>query len=189
MDQAPYSHMSKGSFLIASPELDRGLYSRSVILLCEHNPGGSFGLVINKPLNVQLPEEITASQELTNPNIGILSAGTIQPSQMMLLHSDSSIPDQTLKICEGVFLGGDLEFLQEHLSNKEGPHIRLCFGYSAWGAGQLEREFLAGAWFLHPASELFVFHTPPQKVWRSVLRSMGGKYATLAMIPDDLSLN
>ena len=185
----PYAQISKGSFLIASPEVDKGLYARSVILLCEHNPGGSFGLIINKPLEIDLPEDIINPEELDNEKVSILSGGTVQPGQMMLLHSNETIPDQTLKICTGVFLGGNLEFLQEEVVNQNTSHIRLCFGYSAWAAGQLEREFLAGAWFLHPASDLYVFETPPQKIWRSVLKEMGGKYAVLATMPDDLSLN
>ncbi|NGX48150.1 MAG: hypothetical protein K1000chlam3_01540, partial [Chlamydiae bacterium] len=46
----PYSELSKGSFLIASPEIDAGIYFRSVVLICEHTPSGSFGLIINKPV-------------------------------------------------------------------------------------------------------------------------------------------
>lgn len=185
----PYSPVSKGSFLIASPEVDKGLYSRSVILLCEHNPGGSFGLIINKPLEIELPEELINAKEINNDKISILSGGTIQPNQMMLLHSNHTIPDQTLKVCNGVFLGGNLEFLQEEVIAQTQSDIRLCFGYSAWSAGQLERELLAGAWFLHPASDAYVFNTPPEKIWKSILKDMGGDYAILSTMPNDLSLN
>ena len=108
---------------------------------------------------------------------------------MMLLHTAESIPQQTLKICEGVFLGGDLQFLQEVLTDQNGPEIHLCFGYSGWGAGQLEREFLDGHWFIHPASSRFIFQTPAEKLWQTLLREMGGKYASLSMIPEDLSVN
>lgn len=181
--------ITKGTFLIGAPDLKRGLYSRSVVLLCEHNMGGSFGLVINKPLDMDFPTELLPLDDLANQNIILLAGGTIQPNQMILLHSSTSVPDHTLNVCEGVFLGGNLEFLQKEMSEADGAHIRLCFGYSAWGAGQLEREILSGAWFLHPATDEYVFKTPPAKIWQSLLQSMGGKYATLSMIPEDLSLN
>ncbi len=182
--------LAKGTFLIGAPDdLDRGLYARSVILLCEHNAGGSFGLVINKPLNMEFPEEIIPSAERENPNMALLCGGTLQPNQMILLHSDDTLPDETLHVCDGVFLGGNLEFLQKQMTSSDGSHLRLCFGYSAWGPGQLERELLSGVWFTHPANEEFVFKTPPDKIWTSLLKSMGGKYATLSMIPEDLSLN
>lgn len=184
----PYAHLTKGTFLVASPDL-QGAYFRAVLILCEHSSSGSFALMINKPLEIELPEDIINLKQLANPKVQIRSGGPIQPNQMMLLHSSDTQPEQTLKLCEGVFLGGDLQFLQEAVSNLEGPYIRLCFGYAGWGAGLLEREFMNGGWFLHPASARHVFETPHEKVWQSVLRDMGGKYASLSMIPEDLSLN
>ncbi len=185
----PYSHLNKGSFLIASPEINGGLYFRAVIIVCEHSPAGSFGLIVNKPLEVELPEEILNAKEFVNPNVQMRSGGPIQPNQMMLLHSSDKLPDQTLNLCDGVYLGGDLQFLQEGVADANGSPLRLCFGYCGWAAGQLEREFLSGDWFLHPASAKHLFETPPEKLWQTILREMGGKYTTLSMIPEDLSLN
>ncbi len=189
MQPVPYSQLTKGSFLIASPDIDSGIYFRSVLLICEHSPTGSFGLIINKNLEIELPEEIINVKEISNPNVQIRAGGPLQPTQMMLLHSSEDLGEQVLKVCEGVYLGGDLQFLQESIADKNGPDIRLCFGYCGWTVGQLEREFLSGQWFLHPANAKHVFETPSDKVWQAVLREMGGKYATLSMMPEDLSLN
>lgn len=189
MTKLPYSQLSKGTFLIASPEVDSGFYFRSILLLCEHNASGSFALAINKALEMQLPEEILNPNEAANPRVKILAGGHLQPTQMMLLHSSDQLGEQALKICDGVYLGGDLTFLQESIHDSNGPHVRLCFGYSGWGPGQLEHEFLIGNWFIHPATAQHVFETPPEKLWQLLLREMGGKYATLSMIPEDLSLN
>lgn len=189
MKPIPYSHIEKGTFLVATPDVEAGLFFRSVILICEHNTTGSFGLIINKKLNIELPEDIVSNGTIQNPRASIQTGGPLQTNQMMLLHSSPGISEQTLKVTEGVFLGGDLQFLQEAVSNSQGPDIRLCFGYTGWGAGHLEREFLDGGWFLAPASAKYVFHQNPEKVWQLVLKEMGGKYAALAMIPEDLSLN
>jgi putative transcriptional regulator len=189
MDSLSYSHLTKGTFLIASPDVDMGVYYRGVLLLCEHSSGGSFALTINKPLEVELPEDLLNLKTVANPRIQVRAGGPIQPNQMMLIHSSDQLPEQTLKICDGVYLGGDLQFLQEAMNSSNGPYIHLCFGYAGWGAGQLEREFMSGGWFLCPASARHVFETPPEKLWQTLLREMGGKYATLSMIPEDLSLN
>ena len=189
MEKPPYSHLAKGTLLIASPEIDAGMYHRAVLLLCEHSSSGSFALMINKPLEVELPEDLLDLKQLANPRVLIRAGGPMQPNQMMLLHSSNKIPEQTLQVCDGVYLGGDIQFLQEAVASSNGPHICLCFGYAAWGAAQLESEFMAGGWFLHPASARFVFETPAEKIWQTVLREMGGKYSTLSMIPEDLSLN
>jgi putative transcriptional regulator len=185
----PYSQIQKGTFLIATPDIDTGFFFRGVILVCEHNANGSFGLLVNKPLDIELPEEIINIHQLSNPHISIRAGGPVQTNQMMLLHSSDQIENQTLKVCEGVYLGGDLQFLHESILNTNGPFIHLCFGYAGWGSAQLEREFLDGHWFLCPANARHLFFTPPEKLWQSLLRELGGKYATLSMIPEDLSLN
>lgn len=189
MENLPYSQIQRGTLLIASPDLEGGIFFRSVILVCEHTSNGSFGLVVNKALNLELPEEIININTLANQRVGIRAGGPVQTNQMMLLHSSGQIPNQTLEVCEGVYLGGDLQFLQEVLTDEHGPDINLCFGYSGWAGGQLEREYLDGNWFIFPASARYIFRTPPDKLWSTLLKDMGGKYATLSMIPEDLSLN
>ena len=148
----PYSQIQKGSFLIATPDIENGIFFRSVILICEHNANGSFGLIVNKHIELDLPKEILNIQNLENANVKILAGGPIQTNQMMLLHTSNTIPKQTLKICDDIYLGGDLQFLQDTLTNKSGPEISLCFGYAGWGSAQLEREFLDGHWLIFPAS-------------------------------------
>lgn len=189
MEILPYSQIQKGTFLIATPDIDSGIFFRAVVLVCEHNPNGSFGLVINKSLDLELPEEIINIHNLANPHVGIRAGGPVQTNQMMLLHTSDSIPNQTLQVCDGVYLGGDLQFLQETITDASGPDIYLCFGYAGWGAGQLEREFLDGSWFLFNSTKEHIFHIPPEKIWQNLLREMGGKYASLSMIPEDLSVN
>ncbi len=189
MEPIIYSQIQKGTLLIATPDIEEGFFFRGVILVCEHNMNGSFGLLINKALELELPEDILHTDQLVNPRVGIRAGGPIQTNQMMLLHNFSQLTHQTLKICEDVYLGGDLQFLQEAVSNPNGPSIHLCFGYAGWSAGQLEREFLDGHWFLFPCATQYVFETPPEKLWQTLLRQMGGKYASLSMIPEDLSVN
>jgi putative transcriptional regulator len=189
MESIPYSHLEKGTFLIATPDVESGIFFRSVLLLCEHSPNGSFGIIVNKSLELELPEEILSMEQLNNPRVSIRAGGPVQTNQMMLLHSSKSIPEQTIEICNDVYLGGDLQFLQEAIVDPNGPNLRLCFGYAGWQAGQLEREFLDGGWFIYPANSKHIFEMPPEKLWQALLRELGGHYATLSMIPEDLSLN
>ena len=138
MEHIPYSQIQKGTLLIASPDVDMGPFFRNVVLVCEHTQGGSFGLVINKSLDMEVSEDIINIQQLANPNVSVRAGGPLQTNQMMLLHTSDNIPQQTLNICEGVYLGGDLDFLQEMIADENCPPIDLCFGYVGWGAGQLE---------------------------------------------------
>ncbi len=182
-----YSQLTKGTFLISSPEIESGIFYRSVILLCEHNLSGSLGLIINKDIDFELGENIIELEDLSNPNVELRAGGPVQMNQMLVLHDREE--EQSNSIIKGVSLGGDLEFLQEGLLDPEGPKIRLLFGYSTWAAGQLEKEFLNGMWFVCKGSEKYVFETSVDSVWREILKEMGGRYASLSMIPEDLSLN
>jgi putative transcriptional regulator len=179
----------KGCFLIANPEIENPLFFRGVMLICEHNASGSFALLINKPLDLELPEELVNLASAANKNISIRAGGPVQTNQMMLLHSLKSEQQQLLAVTEGVYLGGDIQFLHELIEDEHSPHVFLCFGYAGWATGQLEREFLDGSWFLYPATPELVFETPPEALWSTLLLRMGGKYATLSTIPEDPSVN
>jgi hypothetical protein len=43
--------------------------------------------------------------------------------------------------------------------------------------------------FLHPASKELLFDVAPEHLWQHVLRDMGSKYASLSMIPENLTIN
>jgi putative transcriptional regulator len=189
IEQIPYSDLKKGTFLIASPEINSGLFFRSVVLLCEHSSIGSFGLITNKPLEVDLPEDLIPNLELTNTPIQVRAGGPTQPHQLIFLHSLGKQDHTHLEVCEGVYLGGDLDFLQEDSTSEDFSSILMYLGYSTWEGGALEQEFMQGAWFLQSASKKHIFETPPNVMWQTILREMGGKYKTLSMMPDNLELN
>ena len=112
MESVPYSTIQRGTFLIATPDIDSGLFFRSVVLVCEHNIGGSFGLIINRSVDLELPEEIFHLREMNNPHVSVRASGPVQTNQMMLLHTAAEKPtgQEMLSICENVWLGGDLHF-------------------------------------------------------------------------------
>jgi putative transcriptional regulator len=179
----------KGDFLIANPEIENPLFFRGVMLICEHNISGSFALLINKPLHLELPEEIINLTSSANKNISIRAGGPVQTNQMMLLHSINAPKQQLLNVTEGVYLGGDIQFLHELLEDENEPNVFLCFGYAGWANGQLEKEVLEGSWFTSPATKELIFNADPKQLWRQLLLQMGGKYATLSTIPEDPSMN
>ena len=189
MDNPPLSSLKKGTFLIASPEINEGIFFRSVVLLCDHTPVGSIGLIINKPIEIEIPSDILSQEDLRRANIHIRIGGPNEPNQMMLIHSVKNEREKYIEICEGVYLGGNLEFIQEAATEPSPPPVLMCLGYGGWGVDFLEREFLGGICFTPPASKEHIFETPPETLWQTLLKEMGGKYKTLSLIPSDLELN
>ena len=49
---------SRGKLLISEPFLNDYFFKRSVVLLAEHNEEGSFGVIMNKPINTKFNEVI-----------------------------------------------------------------------------------------------------------------------------------
>jgi putative transcriptional regulator len=67
--------------------------------------------------------------------------------------------------------------------------VRVFAGYSGWGAGQLEVEIGAGAWFVVDALPADTLTEDPEDLWRMVLRRQSGRLAIFAACPDDPTLN
>jgi putative transcriptional regulator len=185
MSQIPYADLKKGTFLVASPNIVSGIFYRSVVLLCDHSSIGSFGLIVNKPLELDFENDFFGLSG-ANSTVEVRAGGPNQPSQVILLQDQELGGEASLKIAEGIYLNGDVDAMQE---GESFPKTLLCFGYGGWASGVLEREFLKGAWFLCPARKEDLFDTPPDKLWQTLLRNMGGKYKTLSMMPEDLELN
>ncbi len=179
----------KGSLLIATPNTVDELYKQSVVLICEYTTYGSFGLILNKPFVLDAEQPHFDLSEIVHLKESLRIGGSMQQNQLMLLHASHKHRDQTLKVTDGVYLGGDFPFLQELLKDEPDSSLLLCFGYTGWTAGELEKQFLDDLWYLHPASKTLIFETPPEKLWRETLSSMGGNYKNISMIPSDLTLN
>lgn len=181
--------LNKGTFLVANPELQQGIYYQSVVLLCEFTPMGSFGLMINKPCDAEMQGDIPLFDNLPKQKIQFRLGGSIQPSQIMLLHTCDKHPDQTLPILDGVFLGGDVDFLQNALQSDNCPEILLCFGYTGWAAGDLEKEVSNEHWYPTTGSRDWVFSTTATSLWQTALSDMGKDFRHFTQIPDDLTQN
>ena len=90
---------------------------------------------------------------------------------MMLVDSSDQLPDLTLKLSDRLFLGGEIfNFFKRAITDPNGPAVPTLFWILRLGPWQLEHEFMAGMWFICPASAHHVFETPPEKLWQTILR-------------------
>ena len=184
----PYSHLTKGSFSLPAPISIR-IYFRSVIIICEHSPSGSFGLIVNKSLDVELPEELINVKEFVNPNVQIRAGGPIQPNQMMLLHRLTKFRSDPQAV-RGCLSGWRPAISSGNRRQCEWAcHPPLFWLLRLGRRAARKRIFKRGMVFPFRILCKHIFQTPPEKIWQTILREMGGKYATLSMIPEDLSLN
>lgn len=186
---AEFTKSLKGQLLLDSGLLTGSFFHRTVVLLCQHDAEGAFGLVLNRSSGNKVGDALEADLSDRLKDQTLYMGGPVQPTALSYLHSDSFLPDAN--VMSNVSLGHSVDALME-LGESYSPsqHIRLFAGYSGWGAGQLEDELKRDAWITCAASMDIIFHPDPRDLWREVLRQMKNpRYRLLAESPDDLSWN
>ena len=178
----------KGQLLLDSGQL-HGFFRRTVVLICQHDAEGAFGLVLNRGTGNKAGEMIVADLPAGLKESPLFLGGPVQPTALSYLHSDEFIPDAN--VLPNLTLGHSLDSLMD-VAESFSPtkKIRLFAGYAGWSGGQLDDEMRRKAWLTHPASLELVFETTPEDLWRVVLTRKGGwRNKLLSSIPEDLSWN
>ena len=161
---------------------------RTVVLLCEHNREGSFGLVLNRPYDHTLADLITG---LENHPLPVYYGGPVQQDTLHFLHQLPEAIEGGQEILPGVFWGGNFETVTQLLREDalDADKIRFYIGYSGWSSGQLESELEEKSWLTVQGSRRLAFHPRPDAIWKDALREMGGPYEQLINYPIDPQLN
>jgi putative transcriptional regulator len=164
-------------FLIAMPGLEDPNFFHSVTYICEHNDEGALGLVVNRPLNMQLGEilqHVQLSQaEPEARQIQVHLGGPVQQDRGFVLHEPLGEWDATLKVTDRIGITSSMDILQA-IARNEGPERTLItLGYAGWGAGQLEQEMAENAWLSGPAHPDILFETPDEERWKAAAASLG----------------
>jgi putative transcriptional regulator len=179
----------QGQLLLDSGELGGSFFARTVVLICQHDAEGAFGLVLNRLTGNQVGEALVADLPDRLKVSPLHLGGPVQPTALSFLHTEVFLPDAN--VLPNLNLGRSLDSLLE-LGDAFGPErkVKIFAGYAGWSAGQLEAELQRQAWLTHPASLELVFETPPEQLWSKILKTKGGaRNKLLAQMPDDLSRN
>ena len=179
----------QGKLLLDSGQLGGSFFQRTVILVCQHNAEGAFGLVLNRTVGKTVGDLIIADLPEPLKTAPLYLGGPVQPGALSYLHTDSFIPEADVlpNLALGHSLDDLLEIGEEFSATKK---VRMFAGYSGWSPGQLENEMKRKSWLTFPASVELIFETPPEQLWQKVLQSKGGwKNKLLSQMPEDLSWN
>jgi putative transcriptional regulator len=178
----------KGQLLLDSGDLRGSFFNRSVVLICQHDDQGAFGLVLNQTSPNKVGEVLVADLPEAIKEQTLYLGGPVQTSALSYLHSDTFLPDAN--VMPNLSLGHSLEELVDLAQSfATTQQIRLFAGYAGWSPGQLESELKRKAWLTHPATIDLVFRADPSDLWNEILRVKGWKYRLIASAPEDLSLN
>ena len=160
--------------LIAMPTLADPNFHRSVVLLCDHDEQGAFGVVVNHRLDV--PMSAVCAEAGISWEAGtaakVYRGGPVDPHRGWLLHDSSESFEGTRRVADGLSLSVSLDGLGAYAA-APGGHFRLMLGYAGWGPKQLDLEVIQGAWLTGPVDAGLLFETPADQMWRKAMAMVG----------------
>ncbi len=69
------------------------VFHQTVVLICQHDDEGAFGLILNRSSGSKVGELIVADLPDTLKDAPLFLGGPVQPGALSFLHADNFIPD------------------------------------------------------------------------------------------------
>jgi len=178
---------SQGKVLISEPFTNDYYFKRSVVLLADHNDEGSFGMVFNKPLYINLNELIKDFPKIDAP---LYLGGPVKTDSLFYIHKFSEITN-CIKINEGLYWGGDIDSIKEMIIAEKfnRNNIRFFVGYAGWSPKQLDEELRANSWVVTRVQTDLLLNEAPATIWNKIVMNMGADYAHWVNFPVNPSMN
>ncbi|MDN5858731.1 MAG: YqgE/AlgH family protein [Pseudonocardia sp.] len=184
--------VAPGSLLVAGPGLADPNFRRTVVYLIEHRAGGSLGVVLNRPSEVQVRDVLPSWAPLASRPHAVFVGGPVDGQTALCLAALRAGQDPStvrgLVAVRGPVALVDLESdplaLAERLRG-----LRVFAGYAGWDGGQLAEEVDHGDWIVVPALPDDVLAGQESGLWEHVLRRQGMPLALLATYPVDVRRN
>ncbi len=173
-----------GHLLIAMPALMDPNFSRTVTYICEHSAQGTLGLVINRPLDIDLGTVFTqlnlenSDEEMAHQPV--LHGGPVHMERGFIIHESEEPWENSTTINDSIQVTTSQDILIA-MSTGQGPKkATVVLGYAGWGAGQLEQEISANSWLNAPANRQIIFDTPFEERWKESAHLLGIDLSTIS---------
>ncbi|MBL0883686.1 MAG: YqgE/AlgH family protein [Chitinophagaceae bacterium] len=180
--------LKSGILLISDPFLKDPNFLRTVVFLCEHQEQGSFGFIVNKPIDLTLQDVIQDAEGLLIP---LSEGGPVQKDTLHFLHRRPDLIEGGIEVIDHIFWSGDFAQTLALLHSGELPpsDIRFFIGYSGWGESQLQQEVDDKSWITGIAKNQLIFNSDIPAIWKESLNELGGEYRQMVNYPIDPQLN
>ena len=167
------------ALLLSMPQLQDPNFARTVVLLCEYNADGAFGLVLNRRTDAAATSMVQLTPPVKHGNdLPLWVGGPVDPQRGWILVADEP-PTDFKTICDGLYLSTSPELLRSVLETHPCPRARVLAGYAGWGPGQLDEELSASAWLLADIELDLVFDVDPEQMWETAIRRLGADPSSL----------
>ena len=179
----------QGNILISEPLMNDFHFGRSVILLIDHEVvEGSFGIIINKRLNVEVCHVVDVFPDFDGP---VYLGGPVAENQLFFIHTLGELIPDSYPIIDGLYWGGDHKTLTTLINTgiANNDNVRFYLGYAGWEAGQLIDELVRNTWLISDITTEQFLKTPPEEMWQTFVNKMGNAYEMWRRFPKDFHDN
>ena len=179
-----------GKVLLAEPFMIDNNFKRAVVLLCDHNEEGTVGFILNKEFHAKIEDIVP---ELAGFDAPLYSGGPVQRDTLHYIHNVGDLIEDSQKVCNGIYWGGDFEKLIFLIQSKliKPENIMFFVGYSGWSPKQLGDEFKYGSWLMADMDVNYLFKKKQlnRALWTKVMANKGDAFSVIAQMPDYFSWN
>lgn len=162
--------LAPGKFLVARRSLRDPNFAETVVLLVQYDSKGAMGLIINRATDVAISKLLSEPAQAKKRRDPVYEGGPVSRSAVLALVRSREAPEDTRLVFGDVYLVSTQGALDSAMAQIDPSSLRVYFGYSGWGAGQLERELDAGAWQIFKGDAAAVFDLEPESVWKRYIR-------------------
>ena len=172
------------NFLIAMPALEDPYFANSLIYICEHNENGALGIIVNRPIDMNLAglfDKIDIKLSAENlANLPVYFGGPVQLDRGFVLHRPVGKWQSTLAVNGEVGLTSSRDVLNSVASGGLPAEIIVTLGYAGWDAGQLEDELAQNSWLTVPAMAEILIDLPPEERLPAAMQKLGISFTQLS---------
>ncbi|HEY5789946.1 MAG TPA: YqgE/AlgH family protein [Gammaproteobacteria bacterium] len=160
-----------GMLLLATAQLQHPLWRETVILLLEHGPRGTLGVIVNRPLPIPLEKLLPAVPGVRERELAVYLGGPVAREELLFLLRAEAPPEGAREVVPGVFFGPGEALLDARVfAATELSELRVFTGRAGWAPGQLEAELARGDWRVLPADAASVFELDGAEQWRELMQ-------------------
>ena len=173
-------------FLIAMPSMVDPHFAKSLTFVCEHNEQGALGVVVNRPIEMNLHsmlEQVSIAPANDQfKSVSVHFGGPVQVDRGFVLHAPRGEWQSTLAVGTDIGLTTSKDIL-EAVARGAGPRQMLVtLGYAGWAPGQLEHELAQNAWLTVQAKPEVIFDLPAEQRLAAAMSLLGVDFANLSEV-------
>ena len=155
-----------GKCLIARPSIQDPYFKRSVVLIYEHTPQATIGLVLNKRAPGKYLKDLLTNRGYdtiaTDP---LFVGGPVNERAVCMLHSTGWNSSNTIIVSNTFSISSDDLMIYKFVNGDTPSGYKFCLGSAVWHPAQIKMEIKANHWLISDLTAHDVFDYEGREMW------------------------